>query len=214
MITKLFKSFLFVLAISLLSGASQAPKTSAYKVILVELNVSYPKDARLCHTPQFDRNKVELEVGEKDPFFDLADLAISEDPLEGPDCFLPEMKVIYPEYTYIISIYCTSVKKYKNSSPYEPSKQLVKNDLPITESVLNMLMATRKKYFNSKFDPEVAKRFFSTNFDDPEIDDSVLFTDGEDEDKDLEKEASKDDKGWFDDKDPDLDKDETPDDPD
>lgn len=182
------------------------------KVILVDLKVKTPADAPKCYGPTFDSKKVEIPLDIDDPLNTLEDFALSEDPLEGPDCFMPELKVIFREYTYIFSMYCTSVRKYGNSAPYIPSAKALKPDVEMTESVVELLDDLRKKYFGTTVDPSVAALFNKpVKLEDEKIDDSDLYKE-DDDDKDIEKDAI-DKEGWFDKvKDPGLDEDETPED--
>jgi hypothetical protein len=191
-------------------GQNQAP--SDLKVILVDLNVKSPADASKCYGNTFDAKRVELSLDWDDPLNTLEDFAMSEDPLEGPDCFMPELKVIFREYTYVFSMYCTAVKKYGNSAPFIPSAKAMRPDVEMTESVVELLDELRKKHFGTTVDPKVAAVFNKPiKLDDEKIEDSDLYKD-DDDDKDLEKDAL-DKEGWFDKvKDPTLDTDETPED--
>jgi hypothetical protein len=191
-------------------GQNQAP--SDLKVILVDLNVKSPADASKCYGNTFDAKRVELSLDWDDPLNTLEDFAMSEDPLEGPDCFMPELKVIFREYTYVFSMYCTAVKKYGNSAPFIPSAKAMRPDVEMTESVVELLDELRKKHFGTTVDPKVAAVFNKPiKLDEEKIDDSDLYKD-DDDDKDLEKDAL-DKEGWFDKvKDPTLDTDETPED--
>ncbi len=204
-----------VLGLSLVLPSTVSTPVSAQedlKVILVDLKVKTPADAPKCYGNTFDAKRVELSLDIDDPLNTLEDFAMSEDPLEGPDCFMPELKVIFREYTYVFSMYCTSVKKYGNSAPYIPSAKGLRPDIEMTESVVELLDELRKKYFGSTVDPKIAAVFNKPiKLEDEKIDDSDLYKD-DDDDKDLEKDAM-DKEGWFDKvKDPTLDQDDTPDD--
>lgn len=206
---------LTVLGLTLLAPgpSSNAPEAEFdLKVILVDLNVKKPEDAPKCYTPQFDSKRVELSLDIDDPLNTLEDFAMTEDPLEGPDCFMPELKVIFREYTYVFSMYCTAVKKYGNSAPYITSSKALRPDIEMTESVVELLDELRKKHFGTSVDPKVAALFNKPKkIEDDKIDDSDLYKDDE-EDRDIEKDAL-DKEGWFDKvKDPTLDTDETPED--
>lgn len=204
-----------VLGLSLVLPSVVSTPVSAQddlKVILVDLKVKTPADAPKCYGSAFDAKRVELSLDIDDPLNTLEDFALSEDPLEGPDCFMPELKVIFREYTYVFSMYCTSVKKYGNSAPYIPSAKGLRPDIEMTESVVELLDQLRKKYFGSTVDPKIAAVFNKPiKLVEDKIDDSDLYKE-DDEDKDLEKDAL-DKEGWFDKmKDPTLDQDDTPDD--
>ncbi len=194
-------------------GVSQTA-SDLEKVILVDLDVKSPQDAPKAYSTQFDRKRIELDVPYDDKFFTLEDYSMAEDPLEGPDCFFPQLKMIFRAETYVFSLYCTRVIKYKNQSPFVPSGKRAQSDIKVTESVLSLLQDTYKEYFGDNFDPEVANRFVKKEQlkeVDNSVDDASLLEEDEDdeaEDKTLEKDAN-DKEGWFDDRpDPGLESDD------
>lgn len=204
------------LGLSTLAAAPVSPfQLVEEKVIFVDLDVKQPTDAPKAYTTAFDRKKVEVPLSEEDPIFMLEDYTMVEDPLEGPDCFMPEMKFIFNRYTYVFSLYCTAVQKYTNSAPYTPSSKRVQSDIEVTESVLRYLQTARKKYFGVSTDPKIIQNFLKpAQLEDEKVDDSDLLKDDDDDDDDISKEAV-DKEGWFDDKkDPGLEEDETPEVPD
>ncbi|MCB9235327.1 MAG: hypothetical protein H6581_26975 [Bacteroidia bacterium] len=169
------------------------------KVIVVDLKVPGPQEAEKCYLSVYDKGRVELNIDIDDTLNTLPDFIFEEDPLEGPNCFMPEMKLIYKEYTYVISLYCTKVKKYKNSSAYTPSNQQIKNDLAITESVLDYLEKIRKTHFGPNADKSNLDKFVKKEkLGEDDIDELELLKDGDDDDSDLQKDALDKD-GWFDD---------------
>lgn len=182
------------------------------KVILVDVEVTNLADAKKCYLPSFDKKTVELNLSLDDPINYLSDFVLEEEALEGPDCFFPDMKIIFREYTYVVSLYCTSVIKYANAKPYTPSNRVAQNDLQFTESVLDLLSEMRQKYFGTKVNSSLAQKFVKNAplSSDDDVDDSFLLK-GDDEDKDEEKEDAilekdaVDTDGIFDEKkDPDL----------
>ena len=204
------------LGLSTLAAAPVSPfQLVEEKVIFVDLDVKQPTDAPKAYTNAFDRKQVEVPLSEEDPIYMLEDYTMVEDPLEGPDCFMPEMKFIFNRYTYVFSLYCTAVQKYTNSAPYTPSSKRVQSDIEVTESVLRYLQTARKKYFGVSTDPKIIQNFLKpAQLEDDKVDDSDLLKDDDNDDDDISKEAV-DKEGWFDDKkDPGLEEDETPEVPD
>ena len=204
------------LGLSTLAAAPVSPfQLVEKKVIFVDLDVKQPTDAPKAYTNAFDRKQVEVPLSEEDPIYMLEDYTMVEDPLEGPDCFMPEMKFIFNRYTYVFSLYCTAVQKYTNSAPYTPSSKRVQSDIEVTESVLRYLQTARKKYFGVSTDPKIIQNFLKpAQLEDDKVDDSELLKDDDNDDDDISKEAV-DKEGWFDDKkDPGLEEDETPEVPD
>jgi hypothetical protein len=212
---KILRLGLVLSGIFLLSAASFRHVAEDEKVILVDLRVKTPEDAKKCFSSQFDFKRVELPLDIDDPLNTLEDFSLGEESLEGPGCFLPDLKIIFRTRTYVFSLFCTEVVEYRNSAPYIPSAKTTQSDVRITQSVLDVLEGIKEKYFGKFFDPEVAKRFVKDNkLDDldDKVDDSGLYQD--DDEDDADKEIAKDaiDKeGWFDeDKDPALEEDDTP----
>ena len=181
------------------TSAPQPRSQTTDKVIVVQVDVQYPTQADKCYLTTFDKKKVEIAVKTDDTLNSLQDFIYEEDPIEGPGCFMPQMKLIFQNSTYVVSLYCTSVLKYKNSAPFIPSSLKLKNDLEITESVLAYLKKLHRRYFGVPANPgpNVCQRFLKSeplntgdsNDDLPDDDDGV--------DKELEKDAH-DNNGWFD----------------
>lgn len=173
------------------------------KVILVDLDVKSPQDAPKAYSSQFDRERIEIDVPYDDKILTLEDYSMAEDALVGPDCFFPQLKMIFRTDTYVFSLYCTRVIRYRNQSPFKPSGKRAQSDIKVTESVLNLLQDTYKEHFGDNFDLEVANRFVKREKlaeIDNKVDDSELLKEDDDDainDKDLEKEAN-DKEGWFD----------------
>ena len=182
-------------------NGSPAPAIVATeKVIVVQLDVQFPAQSEKCYTSSFDKKKIELNVAFDDTINFLPDFIFEEDAIEGPDCFMPQMKLIFKDYTYVVSLYCTSVLKYKNSAPYIPSASKLSNDLEITESVLTYLKKLHSKYFGLPINltPAVCQRFLKTSSLLDEKDDDIdLGDEEEDDNSDLEKDVH-DNQGLFD----------------
>lgn len=205
MVSWIYWPFTTLLSLVFPAGEAVAQAPAAQKVIFVNLDVSNPADAGKCYSTAYDKGKVEIPLGEDDPLAVITDYSLEEDELEGPNCFMPEIKLIYERYTYIVSLYCTSVKKYKNSAPYVPSSTPATNDLQMTETVLSVLENLRKKYFgvttNSKYaNAFVKKEPFSPL--DTKVDD-VIVPDDKDDDTDIQNDAI-DKEGWFEEESPDA----------
>ncbi len=138
---------LLVTALVMLTGNVLQGQAGQERVYLVWLEVQRPSDVAHCYTERFDRQRVVLDIPIDDPLVDLADYAFGAEEMEGPDCFIPELKLIYRNYTYIVSLYCTKVIKYQNASPFTPSNRRVKSDLLISEDVYTYLSDLRVRHF-------------------------------------------------------------------
>lgn len=112
-------------------------------VFLIRLDVSSPEEAKICFTNRFDKERVKIDFAFEDTINYLADFIYEEDEMYGPDCFVPEIKLSFKYYTYIISLYCTKAIKYKNSAPYKASSTRMSNDLVFTQSVYDYLVSLK-----------------------------------------------------------------------
>lgn len=120
------------------------PVSAAY---LVLLDVKAPADIARCYTPEFDQKRVRLNYSDEDTLALLSEFALSEDPLEGPECFVPELKLIFKTHTYVLSLYCSKVLKYENSAPHTPSARRIANDLEMTPGLHAYLARLRRQHF-------------------------------------------------------------------
>ncbi len=127
-----------------------ATAQSEGRVYLVWLEVQRPSDVAHCYTERYDKHRVALQIDDMDPLADLSDHGFAEDEMQGPDCFLPELKLIYREHTYIVSLYCTKVIKYQNASPFTPSNRRVRSDVVMTESIYDYLNGLRIEHFGQQ----------------------------------------------------------------
>jgi hypothetical protein len=180
------------------SKTALPPANDLEKIILVDVDITAAADAPKCYSSNYDKKRVEVQVEFDDPLNNLTDFVMEGDALENAGCFLPELKIIYADFTYVISLYCGSVVKYKNTSPYVPSNVKVANDLEVTEDLLNYLRNKHKQYFGP-YNPAAAsqlcpKKTF-TDMADPGDDPSLEEEKDTDADE-LAKEAL-DKEGWF-----------------
>ncbi len=135
---------LCVLAATLLPLVSSAQVTNPVAddddVIIIAMDPQRPVTKQNAWQKQFDVKTVRLNPTKNDELLHLEELAGNEVPFkESVNCFLPSLKLVYKDYTYVISTYCASVVKYKNSAPFIPSAQILPNDLLLTESVVDQL---------------------------------------------------------------------------
>jgi hypothetical protein len=127
-----------------LPAQSSAVPSTAWLVIL---DVKTPAGIARCYTPESDQKRVRLSYSDEDTLALLSEFALSEDPLEGPDCFVPELKLIFETHTYVLSLYCSKVLKYENSAPHTPSSRRIANDLVMTPGLHAYLARLRRQHF-------------------------------------------------------------------
>lgn len=140
-----------LLLIALLaSSPAKAQMEELDRMYLVLIEVEKPADIALCYTTGFDKKRVKIDFAFEDTINYLSDFIYEEEPLYGPECFVPEMKLIFQRYTYVVSLYCTTAIKYKNSAPYTTSSVRIKNDLIFTQSVYQYLNKLKTVHFSNK----------------------------------------------------------------
>jgi hypothetical protein len=185
---------------------AQATADEKPYMFLVALDVADMKDVPVCFTTKCDKDRIKIYLDQDENIDNLTVLSSSEDDMKGPEGFIPEIKLVYKNYTYIVSMYCTAIKMYKNETPYTPSATEMKSDLEMTSSVYAYLYRLKKQYFpNLKPNPAmVAKIKISAPLEfaklgDDDIDPKELeklLGDDEDDEKDMEKDVK--DEGEFD----------------
>lgn len=149
------------ISLSAIAQPGMTPKSVATTqdenfMYLISMQVTDLKQVPLCYSGQNDIARVKIPFTTEDTINRLEDFALTEDELNSPDCFVPEMKMIFKNYTYVISMYCTTVKMFKNSAPYTPSATQLKTDFAFTQSVYMYLNKLKKKHFKDlKIDPNV-----------------------------------------------------------
>lgn len=159
--------WILILCLTTFSSIAQpgmTPKTVASPqdenfMYLISMQVTDLKQVPLCYSGQNDLTRVKIPFTTEDTINRLEDFALTEDELNSPDCFVPEMKMIFKNYTYVVSMYCTTVKMFKNSAPYTPSATQLKTDFAFTQSVYMYLNKLKKKHFKDlKIDATVMSK--------------------------------------------------------
>ncbi|MEZ4684705.1 MAG: hypothetical protein R3B47_01115 [Bacteroidia bacterium] len=122
-------------------------QTDTDGVIVVALRVADEEQAKLCYTDLFNVKSVKKTFGFEDTLNLLADFAYEEENLDPIDCFVPDLKLVFRYYTYVISMECSKAIKYQNSSAFTPSGKRMPNDLTFTPSVYDYLSGLMRKNF-------------------------------------------------------------------
>jgi len=214
--TKYLKSLLLCFWVGLIAmPISLQAQEDMETMFLVSMNVQNAQAIPYVYTTRYDQKRVKIEYAFEDTINYLADFVYEEDPMHGPDCFIPEMKLVFKYYTYVVSIYCTSAIKYKNSAPYKASSTRMKNDLIFTPSVYDYLNRLKAEHFEGELASKglIDKVISSEPLEEPDMDlsdfESVLDDDDNDDelDEDLQIDNDEDYKLMFDDDDSDIDDD-------
>jgi len=202
-----FITMLLLGLFSLPSAKVQAQGTPDEKpyMFLIGLDVADMKDVPICYTTKCDKDRIKIYLDQDENIDNLTVLSSSEDDMKGPEGFIPEIKLVYKNYTYVVSMYCTSIKMYKNETPYTPSATEMKSDLEMTSSVYAYLYRLKKQYFpNLKPNPAMVAKikvnapleFAKLGDDDIDPKELEKLLEDDDDDKEMEKEVK--DEGEFD----------------
>lgn len=102
-------------------------------------------------TERFERKRTKFLIKSEDTLNLLDKFIEIEDPILEIDCFIPNLKIIYLRYTYIISTHCGKILKYKNQAPFKPSSVPLATDFLLTISSLQYFERFQEKLFKTSF---------------------------------------------------------------
>lgn len=159
-------------------------------VIVVALKVADEEQTKLCYTDLFDVKSFKMKFAFEDTLNLLADFAYEEENFDPVECFVPDLKLIFRYYTYVISMDCSKAMKYDNSAAFTPSAKRMPNDLVFTPSVYSYLNGLIGQNFpGHRADPTLVQKSLGNDYMQggeglDELED-MLFNDDEDDDSDL-----------------------------
>lgn len=147
---KFIRTYLSFLLVSLCFSPLIAQFEDDDHAFLVLIDLEKKEDIALSYTNKFDKKKFKLEFNLNDTLRGLEEFAYEEDALLGPECFVPEIKLVYRYYTHVISLHCTKAITFKNESPFLATAEILPNHLVITPSVHSYLSRLKQSYFGRK----------------------------------------------------------------
>lgn len=110
-----------------------------------------------------------VEVDSEDLYDDINEVARHEMPLSSAGvlgvptsaagqqayrpaaCFYADYRLIYKDYTYVVSTHCTAALKFKNTAPYTPGAEQVRSDFVFTSAMLDKIERTARTVFTRDF---------------------------------------------------------------
>ena len=134
-------------------------------VIITALQIDNESQAKDCYTIKYDVLTARMIFGFDDTLNLLEDFAYEEEHYDPSDCFIPELKLTFRYYTYVISLECARAVKYQNSSAFVPTAKRMPNDLVFTPSVdsyLRSLMA--RKFPGHGADPILVRKALDIDY--------------------------------------------------
>ncbi|MFW5658418.1 MAG: hypothetical protein ACOCZ8_00405 [Bacteroidota bacterium] len=187
-----FLSFIFSLPLV-------SPLLAQQQVIFVQLNTKlldssdqfHPLDGRLEGVREY------LTLSETDPLYQPDALDDGDVELIEDDCFVPSHKLIYRDFTYVLSLDCNSARKFVNASEFIPGQQEVENDFVFSRELAGLLLNRENELENLEPSPleqtdnidadEVLSEMADlADEDDDEISESSPDNDAQDQIQDLE----------------------------
>jgi len=117
------------------------------KVILVQLDPNQNITTTNCFDLKFEAKRTDLNLTYDDVLLNIGELALTEDEMEDAGCFMPSVKLVYKDYTYVISPFCNSSVKFQNSAPFVTSSTILPTDFVFTKSVVEYLQKLQNQYF-------------------------------------------------------------------
>jgi hypothetical protein len=120
-------------------------------VWIVQFDPTLRLSAEEALTERFERKRTKLLITSEDTLSLLDKFLEIEDPILETDCFIPNLKIIYLRYTYILSTHCGKVLKYKNQAPFKPSAVPLATDFLFTLTSLQYLQRFQEKLFKTSF---------------------------------------------------------------
>lgn len=121
------------------------------KVIVVQMDPSAQIPADKCWESAWDGKSKVLERAASDTIFDLERFMERGDLLFEGHCFIPQLRIIYREYTYVLSYVCARGKRYLNAKPYVASAREVPMDFVFTAQLFAYLDRLQIQYFHNNF---------------------------------------------------------------
>lgn len=114
------------------------------ELILIKLKPSPDINADNALDPSFEEKRVKLKFKSPDWDDPLEDEDTDDPPIS--ECFVPQLKLITENFTYIISLGCGNLIAYQNSKPFTPSERRVQGLLEFTDEMRYFLEKACEKY--------------------------------------------------------------------
>lgn len=122
------------------------------KVLVVQLNHNALPDPNESYKTELEVSKrIEVELTPDNPLANVTEANETDEKLPDGGCFIPTIKLVYDDYTYVLSTFCTSVRKFKNIAPFVTGAEVLPNDFVFTDAVLNYLEQLHTKHFKPDY---------------------------------------------------------------
>lgn len=170
-------------------GPDKIFKNDKEKVIVALIDVDNVANIENCYLKKYEKKRMTIHLDENEVLSNLLDYTETEDVLSDANCFIPNIKLIYKDYTYVMSTFCTAVVKFRNEAPYKTSSDRLVNDFVFTESTLEYLEKLVKDFKGPiMYDSTTVEQYSNLNFTDAQQnkdEDSFGFDSDDDLDNDI-----------------------------
>lgn len=129
------------------------------QVILVQLELNEKLlVSSYWNSYEIENKRIILHLSDDDVLSDIESSEEDDENLtQSTNCFIPSLKLIYKDYTYLISSLCNKVKKFENSKPFVTSDK----ELPCTVTYSSELSSSLEKYQAIFFGPTYKNEYSS-----------------------------------------------------
>jgi hypothetical protein len=133
---------------------AQSEEQTNDQVILVQVLTEPPLDAYQALSVAAERSRVVFTLNDGQlllPTMLTEPVGEFQESIGSAGCFFANLKLVYRDYTYVVSTYCTDARKFENESPYQAGKRELINDLVFTEELLTYLAQVQQLHFKPDF---------------------------------------------------------------
>jgi hypothetical protein len=124
--------------------------TAQEKVIIVQVDPTVEVDDDDLYDDINEVQRYELLLTQAGPLANPTS-AGNQQAYRAANCFYADYRLIYKDYTYVVSTHCTASLKFKNTAPYTPGPQQLRSDFVFTSAMLDKIERTARQVFRRDF---------------------------------------------------------------
>jgi hypothetical protein len=121
------------------------------KVIVVQLNHTALPAPEASYKAEYEIKRVEVLLTPDNPLANVTEAGETDEKLSDGGCFIPTVKLVYDDYTYVLSTFCTSARKFKNTAPFVTGTEMLPSDFVFTDAVLGYLEQVHAQHFKPDY---------------------------------------------------------------
>ncbi len=143
-----FGVFLALLVVHFYTIAQQYDANDHVILVQLELNEKLLLPS-YWNSYEIENKRIMLHLSDDEPLADIEAIEDEEDNSYTTNCFIPNLKLIYKDFTYLISSLCNKVRKFENIRPFEMGEK----ELPCSLTYSADLSRSLEKYQAIFFGP-------------------------------------------------------------